>query len=372
MVLFPVVAVSGASPANANTSQFRGVNWARMGDNFTTGTLVLDGLNASDSYATVRAKATALYTGMENLLGVNTVRLPINTHTVDSSWWSAYRGTIDAATERGFKVILTYWEDGASSGGRIVNMAAFNSMWDTVVAQYGANSRVYTGCGDSRFTGTLLSYHHYAFMFGENDYAGWRNSFETRLGSCASRAVLTEFGAPMDTGLNYNDAASTDNFVRHIRAVTDSMRARNMGSVYWPALGGKPGNQSYDWYSMFALHGSGTNLSLSIRNSSGADRLRHGWGDGAGAQVTRIVNRNSGRCVDVVNASTVNGAEIIQYDCHSNANQQWQLQPVGGGYHQIIAQHSGRCLDVASASTANGARIQQYDCNGGTNQQWSL
>ncbi len=34
-----------APPASADTSQFRGVNWARKGDNFTTGTLVLDGLS---------------------------------------------------------------------------------------------------------------------------------------------------------------------------------------------------------------------------------------------------------------------------------------------------------------------------------------
>jgi hypothetical protein len=134
-------------------------------------------------------------------------------------------------------------------------------------------------CADSRLNGTLLSYHHYAFFYGTKDYAGWVQSFRERLGNCASRAVLTEFGAPMDTGLDYNNAGSTDNFVRYLRADTDSLRALNMGSVYWPALGGKiTAGQTYDWYSMFALNGSGTNLSVSIRNSTGADRLRHGWG----------------------------------------------------------------------------------------------
>ncbi|MGB3444674.1 MAG: hypothetical protein WBA97_38545 [Actinophytocola sp.] len=64
-----------APPASADTSQFRGMNWARKGDNFTTGTLVLDGLSGSDSYATLRAKADAVFAGMANLLGVNTVRL---------------------------------------------------------------------------------------------------------------------------------------------------------------------------------------------------------------------------------------------------------------------------------------------------------
>ncbi|WP_316959737.1 cellulase family glycosylhydrolase [Streptomyces sp. TRM68367] len=322
-----MVALAGTSPASADTAQFKGVNWAVLGDNFVRGPLVLDGLNQSDNYSTVRAKADAIYNGLENQLGVNTVRLPVNTHTVGSSWWNAYRGTIDAATARGFKVILAYWEDGAASGGRITNMSAFNSMWNTITAQYGSDSLVYfepmnephgysasqwinlaaswinarssiprgrilvggTGysqdvrpvCADTRLDGTLLSYHHYAFFYGEKDYAGWVQSFRERLGNCASRAILTEFGAPMDTDLNYHNANSSNNFVRYIRADTDSLRALNMGAVYWPALGGKvTAGQNYDWYSMFALHGSGTNLSVSIRNSTGADRLRHGWGDG--------------------------------------------------------------------------------------------
>jgi hypothetical protein len=133
-----------SSPANAATRQFRGMNWAVLGDNFSTGTLVVQGLSQSDSNATVRAKANALYDDMASTMGVNTVRLPINTHTVaNTTWWNAYRGAIDAATERGFKVILAYWEDGAASGGRITNLAAWNTMWSSVTNTYGSNSNVY-------------------------------------------------------------------------------------------------------------------------------------------------------------------------------------------------------------------------------------
>jgi hypothetical protein len=223
-------------------------------------------------------------------------------------------------------------------------------------------------------SGTLLSYHHYAFFYGTKDYAGWVQSFRDGLGSCASRAVLTEFGAPMDNGLDYSNAGSTDNFVRYIRAVTDTQRELNMGSVYWPALGGKlTGTSGHDWYSMFAVSGSGTDLNLAIRNPSGADRIRHGWGDEiAGGQVTDIVGRVSGKCVDVVSGSTADGAEVIQYDCHGGLNQQWRLQDAGGGYVQIISQASGKCLDIASASTANNARAVQWTCNGGANQQWQV
>ena len=285
LALLPFVAVATSAPATAATSQFRGVNWAVTGDNFSTGPLVIDGLSSSDSYAGVQAKANAVFDDMQSTLGINTVRLPINTHTVGTAWWSSYRGVIDAATARGWKVVLAYWEDGAASGGRITNTAAFHAMWSTVISQYGSNGLVYfepmnephgytsaawrtfaadwlarhasvpdgrvliggTGfsqdlrdlCNDSRFASTLFSFHTYTFFYGASTYDGWRSNITTRLGGCASRAVATEFGAPMNGGLNYGDAGSTDNFVRYIRAVTQVMRDTGMGGTYWPALGGK-------------------------------------------------------------------------------------------------------------------------------------
>jgi hypothetical protein len=313
----------------AETSDFRGVNWAVLGDNFKKVPLVLHGLDGSDSYTTIRAKAQAVYAGFEDNLGTNTVRLPINTHTVSSPSWDTYSAVIDTATERGLKVILAYWEDGVASGGRVNSngMPAWNSMWDTVTNKYGNNSLVHfeimnephgynarqwtdmaaawiaarpavprkrilvggTGfsqdlkpvCADSRLDGTLLSYHVYTFFYGEKDYNGWVRAFRDGLGGdkCASRAITTEFGGPMDTGLDYGDAGSRDNFVRYLRAVTDAMRELRMGSTYWPALGGKiKAGQADDWYAMQKLHGSGVRLTLSTPSESGAKRLRHGWG----------------------------------------------------------------------------------------------
>src|SRR4051794_15275822 len=88
LLLLPLGIVATAAPASAATSQFRGMNWAVAGDNFSTGPLVIDGLSSSDSYATVQAKANALYDDMQSTLGINTVRLPINTHTVGTTWWN--------------------------------------------------------------------------------------------------------------------------------------------------------------------------------------------------------------------------------------------------------------------------------------------
>jgi endoglucanase len=415
------IAVS-ASPAQAATSQFRGMNWAVLGDNFSTSALVVQGLSLSDSNATVRAKANALYDDMAATMGVNTVRLPINTHTVaNTTWWNAYRGAIDAATERGFKVILAYWEDGAASGGRITNLAAWNTMWSSVTNTYGSNSSVYfepmnephgysstewrdvaanwlsyhysappsrvliggTGysqdlrdiCNDSRFNSTLLSFHHYAFMYSAMTYDAFLSHIQTRLGNCASRAVATEFGAAMNSGLDYSDANSSENFVRYLRAVAQVMRNNQMGGTYWPALGGKPGTIGYDGYSMYVLSGSGSSLNLTIRNTSGADRVRFAWGDNVGGSTTtyyRVNVRHSGKAMDVQQPNTADGARVGQYTYNGGAWQQWQFQDAGSGYWRIVSRHSGKCLDVVGASTADGAEIVQYACGTGTNQQFQM
>jgi hypothetical protein len=233
-------------------------------------------------------------------------------------------------------------------------------------------------CNDSRFNATLLSFHHYAFFYSPMTYDAFRSHIQTRLGNCASRAVATEFGAPMSTGLDYGDANSTDNFVRYIRAIAQVMRDNRMGGTYWPALGGKPGNIGYDHYSMYAQSGSGTNLDLTIRNNTGADRIRYAWGDATGdpnpptGTFYRITVRHSGKAMDVQQPNTDNSARVGQYTYSGNAWQQWQFQDAGSGYWRVVSRHSGKCLDVLGASTADGAELIQYTCGTGTNQQFQL
>jgi endoglucanase len=127
---------------------------------------------------------------------------------------------------------------------------------------------------------------------------------------------------------------------------------------------------------MFALSGSGTNLNLTIRNTSGADRIRYAWGDnvGDGPPTTnyRINVRHSGKAMDVQSPNTDNGARVGQYTYNGNAWQQWQFQDAGSGYWRIVSRHSGKCLDVVSASTADGADLVQYTCGTGTNQQFQM
>ncbi|GAA2214218.1 non-reducing end alpha-L-arabinofuranosidase family hydrolase [Nonomuraea monospora] len=85
-----------------------------------------------------------------------------------------------------------------------------------------------------------------------------------------------------------------------------------------------------------------------------------------------LVNRNSGKAVDVYNLATNDGARITQWTRNNQNQQQWQFVDSGGGYYRIKSRHSGKVLDVYNFSTANGGSIVQWSDLNGTNQQWRL
>jgi hypothetical protein len=95
-----------------------------------------------------------------------------------------------------------------------------------------------------------------------------------------------------------------------------------------------------------------------------------GGGSAAAATVgtpTRIVGGQSGRCLDVPNASTANGTQIQLYDCSGAANQAWTYTS-----DKQLTGYGGKCLDASGQGTGNGTAVVIWDCNGQTNQQWSV
>jgi beta-xylosidase len=85
-----------------------------------------------------------------------------------------------------------------------------------------------------------------------------------------------------------------------------------------------------------------------------------------------LVNRNSGKALDVCSVSTADGACIQQWTRNGQANQQFQFVDSGGGFYRLRARHSSKVLDVFNASTADGANIVQWTDHNGTNQQFRL
>ncbi|WP_343450455.1 family 43 glycosylhydrolase [Micromonospora oryzae] len=85
-----------------------------------------------------------------------------------------------------------------------------------------------------------------------------------------------------------------------------------------------------------------------------------------------LVNRNSGKALDLYNLATNDGARITQWTRNDGNQQQWQFVDSGGGYYRLKSRHSGKVLDVSGASTADGAAVVQWSDVNGTNQQFRL
>lgn len=133
--------------------------------------------------------------------------------------------------------------------------------------------------------------------------------------------------------------------------------------------------------------------------------------------IVRLVNRRSGKVLDVYGGSTAEGAAAVQWPWTGGTNQQWRmLQNSDGsfrlssvssgkvltspntnqgtalvqaadtnaanqrwrlvaattGYSRLVNAGNNLCADVEGGSTADGARIIQWPSNGGTNQEWQV
>ncbi|MBF4137807.1 non-reducing end alpha-L-arabinofuranosidase family hydrolase [Streptomyces albidoflavus] len=121
------------------------------------------------------------------------------------------------------------------------------------------------------------------------------------------------------------------------------------------------------------VHNMATGDGARITQWSRSDQSQQRWQfvDSGGGHY-RIKSRLSGKVLDVYNWSTANGGSIVQWTDLNAANQQWRLADSSDGYVRLISRHSGKALEVQGASTADGANIVQYDDWGGTNQQWRL
>ncbi|NUP46934.1 MAG: cellulase family glycosylhydrolase, partial [Catenulispora sp.] len=348
LVIVPASGWPGAAPAHADTGldagQYHGLvwsQWSERDDNYCDCDLLLDGLSTTDTYATVQPKTAAIVAQFQSL-GVNTIRIPINYKTATDPWWNTYRGVIDQATAQGVNIILSYWTEGHDAGYSVgldpanlstVATSNFGKMWTAAVNTYQNNPRVYFDpmnephaysatdwlniaatwiadnsavprnrmlipgvrydedvtplCNDSRFAGTYLALHKYWFFGGGTSYDSWVKDFNSSIGQCASRTIVEEFGSPVDlnTHLDFNDAASTDNRVAFLRAMTDTIRKENLGAIWCHGVGGRntytDGIGAYDELNILRNNSNtGSVTPFWTPNLSALERVKYAWGEG--------------------------------------------------------------------------------------------
>ena len=86
----------------------------------------------------------------------------------------------------------------------------------------------------------------------------------------------------------------------------------------------------------------------------------------------KLVNRNSGKYLEIYQASTADGGTVDQWGNTGHLCQNWYFVSAGSGYFKIVNTHSGKNLEIYQASTADGALADQWTDNGNYCQQWSL
>ncbi len=172
-----------------------------------------------------------------------------------------------------------------------------------------------------------------------------------------------------EVGMDYGHPAEAKSFVADIVSKTQSLSGgKGLGVFYWEP-------EAYPNYNGGYTNGAWNSNGMP---TGALDGFVQGGGSSGGSggidpnTYYKIVNRNSGKVLDVDSSSTANGAQIIQWTYSGGWNQQWKFVDAGGGYYKIQNRNSGKLMDIEAHSTADGAHNIQWSDNGGTNQQWKL
>ncbi len=121
---------------------------------------------------------------------------------------------------------------------------------------------------------------------------------------------------------------------------------------------------------------SGTHQVLKI-DLNGLHQLLEGNLDGGdSSQINsntyyKIVNRNSGKALDVPGGNTANNTQLVQWNDVGNNNQQYKLVADADGYYTIINRATNKALDNAGATTDNSA-VVEWDVTSSDNQKWKI
>lgn len=128
----------------------------------------------------------------------------------------------------------------------------------------------------------------------------------------------------------------------------------------------------YDWCSYTSLSKLGISTNSSNNNNWSNNNNNYSSNGITSGKTYVIKSKLSGKCVDIAYNSKEAGANIQQWDCYNQTNQQWVLEQQSNGYYLIKSVHSGKVLDVSWASKDKGANVQVWDYNGGNQQLWKI
>lgn len=89
-------------------------------------------------------------------------------------------------------------------------------------------------------------------------------------------------------------------------------------------------------------------------------------------KAVKLVNKASGKVLDVMHGSTESGAWTQTWEDVDGGSQLWQWVKVTATYKKLMNVQSGKALDIVDMREDDGAPVQIWDDVEGVGQQWKL
>lgn len=213
----------------------------------------------------------------------------------------------------------------------------------------------------------VIGMSYYPYWEG-SDYTQSINEISYNLNDMASRynkeVMICEVGGLED------EATETYNLIKAtIQAVENVPNGKGIGVFYWePAV---TSSVLPDEYPLGACTEVSNNV---LKFTTAMDAFKDSaFNKFPNTNATyKIINRISGKALNVSGGSKENGATIEQYTYCGWDSQKWKLIDLNNGYYKIMNVGSGKILDISASSLDNGASTIQWSDNNGWNQQWKF
>ncbi|MFB6320593.1 RICIN domain-containing protein [Saccharicrinis sp. FJH54] len=293
-----------------------------------------------------------------------------------------------------FDSFAAFYQTVRANGDHATGDELHNVMEAMVGAEYGMQTGIWWGTAEyargefvKASDGKRLGYaEHRPNWTAASVYRGPAGKVQAFGGTSERQAVTTSYRfVSKDRDVYYNGYGPQREYVMELPGGTGYQQgqtnAENVVNITWgddiqPVIEGRYVLVNRNSGKVMEISGGSGSLGANIQQGTSNGSKYQQWdvkpvdtrivGD---FSYVEIANVNSNTYPDVLNFSLDNGANIIAYNFIS-VNQQWYLEYAEDGWFYIRNRHSSKCLHVANASSSAGANIIQWDKNGQAAQQW--
>jgi hypothetical protein len=126
----------------------------------------------------------------------------------------------------------------------------------------------------------------------------------------------------------------------------------------------------------FTIHSRLNDKCLEVQVPSGNGQRANmwdcwgGWNQQWRWEGNQLINRSTGKCLEILNVDPGDGAYVGQWDCWNGPNQRWARgSQIWGGY-ELVSFLNGKCLEIRDSYPYNGAYVGMWQCWRGSATAW--